>query len=224
MRTPLTRRALALGAVAVSAAGLAGCAGIRDLPLVGTLLGSSRRDGGARVVTPDYARVYGGISGEPVPPFDYTGMDPGFLRADVGYLGPEQPGTVVVDPHRRVLFLVGEGGRATRYGITVGADLRGWWGNGRVGQRRMWPDAGSAETTASVGSARRTSRPRGVLGARSIALAAAGTDTGLRIHGTPEPSAIGTEEVTGTGIGMIDQDIIHLYGRVSERTPIVVLN
>src|SRR5437762_1607501 len=53
-------------------------------------------------------------------------VDPKFNRQSVMYSGPEKPGTVVIDTNQRFLFLVQEGGRATRYGIGVGRDGFTW--------------------------------------------------------------------------------------------------
>ena len=64
--------------------------------------------------------------------------------------------------------------------------------------------------------------PRSPLGARALYLAANGADSGYRIHGTIEPHTIGTNVSSGC-IRMVDQDAIHLYGRASEGTPVVVL-
>jgi lipoprotein-anchoring transpeptidase ErfK/SrfK len=64
--------------------------------------------------------------------------------------------------------------------------------------------------------------PRSPLGARAMYLAARGADTGYRIHGTTEPETIGTDVSSGC-IRMVNQDVIHLYGRASEGTRVVVL-
>ena len=53
-------------------------------------------------------------------------------------------------------------------------------------------------------------------------LAAYGGDLGYRIHGTTEPETIGTNVSSGC-IRMVNQDVIHLYGRAAEGTPVAVL-
>ena len=55
-----------------------------------------------------------------LPAIDLTGVDPQYWRRVVRYYGPETPGTVVVDPERRFVYLVLEGGESMRYGCGVG--------------------------------------------------------------------------------------------------------
>ena len=70
-------------------------------------------------------------------------VNPSYLRANVEYDGREGPGTIVIDPNERYLYLVQSGGRATRYGVGVGREGFGWSGrrssaaspNGRHGPR-----------------------------------------------------------------------------------------
>lgn len=49
-----------------------------------------------------------------------------------------------------------------------------------------------------------------------------GGDLGYRIHGTLEPYTVGTNVSSGC-VRMTNQDIIHLYARVSLGTPVTVL-
>lgn len=235
MRPLVSRRALTLGALGTAAPVLVGCGGLREMPLFGALFEHPPRDGGGPVRAPDYARVYAAVSGErhPVPAFDYTVMDPLFLRADVAYRGPEAPGTIVVEPGRHLVYLVGLEGRALRYGIGVGPEARGRSGAATVGARRTWPsrDAAAPDTTASTRPAAWAQLPVRVeaagtratpLGARVLDLALAGQEIGYRIHGTPEPETIGTDVGTGA-VRMIDQDVIDLFARTPLGTPVVVL-
>ena len=53
--------------------------------------------------------------------FDYSQVDPAYLRQEVEYLGQEEPGTVVVDPASRHLFFIDAPGKATRYGVGCGS-------------------------------------------------------------------------------------------------------
>ena len=48
-------------------------------------------------------------------------------------------------------------------------------------------------------------------------------DLGYRIHGTTEPETIGTNVSSGC-IRMVNQDIIHLYGRTPMGTDVQVLS
>src|SRR5690606_26711522 len=54
-----------------------------------------------------------------------------WLRHQVDYKGPEKPGTVVVDTDKKFLFLVLEGGKAYRYGVTVGEEGMNWRGKAK---------------------------------------------------------------------------------------------
>lgn len=235
---PITRRAAGLLGLGGASAALSGCVGARDLPIFGVLFADLPVEGTGPVRTPDYDTVYGKVDGErhPVPPFDYTNLDPAFLRAEIAYAGLERPGTIIVDPRRHQLFLVGEGGRAMRYGIAVGSESKGFSGVGEVAARRVWPDwepSGIAALRGRVAwaqlgpdPARRLrgipGGPRSPRGARALYLATAGQDAGYSIHGTPDPQTVGTDVVPGC-IGLINQDVIDLYGRVAEGVPAVVL-
>ena len=167
--------------------------------------------------------------------FDYVQVDPACLRQEVEYLGPEEPGTVVVDPASRHLYFVDASGRATRYGVGVGRERFGWSGTAQINMRRSWPDwvppkemvARDPEIRSQLVS---TSRGQGVpggptspLGARALYLFADNGDTGYRIHGTTEPETIGTDVSSGC-IRMVNQDVIHLYQRALEGTTVVVLS
>lgn len=236
MRSPISRRAALSGLVALAGAPLAGCASMRDLPMFGSLFENWSRDGEGPVRTPDYEKVYAAIDGEAhaVPRFDYTVMDPVFLRANVPYKGVEPAGTIVVEPARHFLYFVEGGGRATRYGVGVGREGFGWSGPAQVNMRRAWPDwIPPAEMMARNPDdwARLTQTPRGrgvpggsdnPLGARALYLFANGRDTGYRIHGTPEPETIG-QDVSSGCVRMINQDVIHLYGRSARSSNVVVL-
>ncbi len=230
----LTRRAAALAGLAGAGSTLAGCAVFRDMPMVGSLFQDWPREGNGPVRTADYGRVYGPVEGERhrVPAFDYTNLDPAFLRAEVAYAGGEPAGTVVVDPRRRLLYLVEERGRASRYGVAVGPESRGFSGPASVAARRAWPDwvpspvanARVSVRWAQLGDTAGTvpGGPRSPRGARALYLAVDGQDAGYVIHGTPAPDTVGTEVVTGC-IGLINQDMIDLFRRTREGTRAVVL-
>lgn len=49
------------------------------------------------------------------------------------------PGTVVVDPANRFLYLIQENGEALRYGVGVGREGMAWSGTAIVGTKREWP-------------------------------------------------------------------------------------
>lgn len=229
----LTRRSLALGSTAAGAAGLSGCMS-SSVPMFGSLFGEPTRDGGA-LGRQNYAEIYGPYPGEqyPIPAFRYASVDPIYLRQEVAYAGPEAPGTIVVDPSARHLYHVGRGKRATRYGVGVGREGFGWTGAAQINMRRAWPDwippAEMVERDPAIrAQLAGTSRGRGIpggpdspLGARAMYLYAGG-DTGYRIHGTTEPGTIGSSVSSGC-IRMVNQDVIHLYGKAPDGTKVVVL-
>lgn len=55
-----------------------------------------------------------------LPPIPAEYLEPLNQRAFVEYNGPDAAGTIVVDPHAKLLYLVEEDGMAHRYAIAVG--------------------------------------------------------------------------------------------------------
>lgn len=138
-------------------------------------------------------------------------------RQWVDYTGPDEPGTVVVDPYARLLYHVVSPGRAMRFGIAVGREGRGFSGNAVV--RRMeeypgWtPTANMIRQDPEVYAALAAGLPGGLdnpLGARALYLYRGNTDTMYRIHGTMDPSSIGKATSAGC-IRLFNQDIIDMY-------------
>ena len=229
----ITRRLFGATTAVGAASTLAGCMG-SGLPGLGGLFGDGEDRSGP---VADYATLYGANTGEPFPvqAFRYESVPAQFLRRDVAYEGPEDPGTIVVDPAAHYLYLVGRRKRATRYGVGVGREGFGWRGIAQINMRRSWPDwvppremvERDPDVRAQLVSTSRgpgvPGGPRSPLGARAMYLFAKGVgDTGYRIHGTTEPETIGTSVSSGC-IRMVNQDIIHLYGRAPDGTNVVVL-
>lgn len=141
-------------------------------------------------------------------------------RIEVYYYGPDAPGTIVVDPFARLLYHIGEGGRAMRYGIAVGREGYGFRGDATVGRKAEWP-----AWTPTANMIRREPEVYGPvagglrgglenpLGARALYLYRGGRDTMYRIHGTNNASTIGRATSAGC-IRLFNQDIIDLYDRV----------
>jgi len=151
---------------------------------------------------------------------DYS-IDPKFLRQTVAYNGSEAPGTIIVDTTNKFLYLVEGEGRALRYGIGVGRPGFLWSGIKTVTAKREWPDW----TPPAEMLARRPDLPRfmpgGVdnpLGARALYLGS----SLYRIHGSNEPSTIGTNVSSGC-IRMRNEDVTDLYGRVKIGTKVIVI-
>lgn len=186
-----------------------------------------------RPVDPDelaFERMYGAIDGEPhaVPAVDPGVVDPRYLRQIVPYNGPYAPGTIVVDPGHRFLYLVRPGGEALRYGVGVGRDGFAWTGRAHIARKATWPtwtppsDMIKRQPEVAKyanGMPGGTDNP---LGARALYLYQGNKDTLYRLHGTNDPSSIGHAMSSGC-IRLLDQDIIDLYNRVPVNTPVVVL-
>jgi lipoprotein-anchoring transpeptidase ErfK/SrfK len=149
-------------------------------------------------------------------------------RANVAYDGPEAPGTIVVDPFTKFLYLVEEEGRATRYPIAVGREGRGFRGRATVQRKEVWPGwtptANMLRTEPEVYGPFAGGIPGGVaspLGARSLYLYRGGRDTRYRIHGTNDLESIGNATTAGC-IRLFNQDIIDLFDRTPMGTEVVV--
>jgi len=174
---------------------------------------------------------YGEVDGEPfhVPAVSLEDLRPRNLRQLVDYPTKERPGTIVVEPGRRFLYLVQEGGKALRYGVGVGREGLAWSGSANVATKRAWPrwtptpdmirrEPGKYAKWAG-GMAGGADNP---LGARALYLFRDGRDTLYRIHGTNEPDTIGHAVSSGC-IRMMNQDVIDLYRRVAAGARVVVL-
>ena len=187
-------------------------------------------------VDPGYARMYAAIEGDrfPIPAVDLRQIDRAYLRRLVDYAVREQPGTVVIDPARRYLYLVQENGRAMRYGVGVGREGFAWSGAATINSKQEWPDWYPPKemverqpelrkqlTTLQSGIGM-AGGPRNPLGARAMYLWQGNRDTLFRIHGTVEPWTIGRSVSSGC-IRMINQDAVDLYQRVPVGTKVVVL-
>jgi lipoprotein-anchoring transpeptidase ErfK/SrfK len=146
---------------------------------------------------------------------------PQFRRTLVEYDTKERAGTIIVDTPNTYLYLVLGNGKALRYGIGVGREGFTWSGVEPISRIAEWPDWNPPETMIE----RQPYLPRFMaggegnpLGARALYLG----DTLYRIHGTNQPSTIGTFVSSGC-IRLTNEDIIDLYKRVKIGTRVVVL-
>ncbi|SDN17020.1 Lipoprotein-anchoring transpeptidase ErfK/SrfK [Methylobacterium phyllostachyos] len=185
----------------------------------------------------DYAKAYGPVTDDvfPIQAFNYKKMNPAFLRQEIAYHGPYEPGTIIVDPRAHQLTLVQENGRARRYGVGVGKQGFSWSGSATVNSKQAWPDwyppkemiARSPKLASEVDKLQSglgvAGGLRNPLGARAMYLWQGNKDTLFRIHGTLEPFSIGKSVSSGC-IRMINQDAIDLFSRVNVGTKVVVLN
>jgi lipoprotein-anchoring transpeptidase ErfK/SrfK len=169
-------------------------------------------------------------SSEPfrVAPVDMSTIPAQFHRQSVRDPTGEPPGTIVVDPGQRFLYLVTGNGRALRYGIGVGREGFAWNGDATIQTKRQWPSwHPPVEMQARDERAREWKNgmpggPSNPLGARALYLYKGGRDTLYRIHGTNEPRSIGRAVSSGC-IRMLNADVIDLYNRVPIGTRVVVL-
>ena len=150
-----------------------------------------------------------------------------FRRQMVEFDGPEEPGTLVVDPDNRFLYQVLAYGSAMRYGVGVGRAGFAWEGNAQIGMKRRWPrwvpprEMVDRDERAKPWVNGQPGGPENPLGARALYLYAGGQDTLYRIHGTNQPESIGKAMSSGC-IRMLNQDIAELYDNVIVGTPVRV--
>lgn len=147
----------------------------------------------------------------------------------VNYTSEHPPGTIVVDPESRFLYLIKGEGKAIRYGVGVGKAGFEFSGSAHIGFKREWP-----RWTPTPEMIKRNPEHYGrwaqgmdggehnPLGARALYLVKNGKDTLYRIHGTNEPWTIGTAASSGC-IRMLNQDVIDLYKQVPTGAKVVVL-
>jgi lipoprotein-anchoring transpeptidase ErfK/SrfK len=182
-----------------------------------------------RPISPEYLQMYQAMPDErfPIPAVDLTKIDPVYYRQLVDYAVPETPGTIIVDTPNRFLYLTMEGGKAMRYGVGIGRAGFEWGGRARIQYKREWPTwTPPAEMIARQpeleeyrnGMAPALDNP---LGARALYIFEGGRDTLYRVHGTSEYWSIGKAVSSGC-VRLLQQDVIDLYNRVPNGTPIVV--
>ena len=184
-----------------------------------------------RMVNPDPVQRYAVPSGEKfeVDAVDVSEMDPKNLRQLVDYRTTQPPGTVVVDPHKRFLYLVMENGKALRYGVGVGKAGLEFSGTATIQDKKEWPHWTPTQDMMRREPDRYQPWAKGMgggaknpLGARALYLFKDGKDTLYRIHGTTEPWSIGKAVSSGC-IRMLNQDVIDLYNRIPKGAKVVVM-
>ncbi|MFY9735175.1 MAG: L,D-transpeptidase [Rhodoplanes sp.] len=148
-------------------------------------------------------------------------LSPHLQRQIVTYPTPEPAGTIIVDTPNTFLYLVLGDGKAMRYGIGVGREGFTWSGVERVSKMAEWPDWHPPPEMIE----RQPYLPRFMAGGESSPLGARALYLGksiYRIHGTNQPSTIGTFVSSGC-IRLTNADIEDLYRRVTVGTRVVVL-
>ncbi len=217
----LTRSGLRLGALLLLAAGIAACSQTDPVrPKIET-------PKVAESIASMYAPMQDGE--ETVPGIDVSKMDPKNVRQVVDYKTGYPPGTIVVDPYARFLYLVMENGKAMRYGVGVAKAGMEFKGVADIARKAQWPGWVPTQSMIKRDPERyaplAAGLPGGVknpLGARALYLYQDGRDTLYRIHGTNEPWSIGKSVSSGC-IRLLNHDIIDLHRRVPKGSKVVVL-
>ena len=209
----LSRRSFLVGSASLGALALAGCA---------------VNDGNMSLAEAEI--VYGPVPAEkfPIPAADIRQLDRKYLRKTLPYETNEAPGTVIVDPANYYVYRIEEGGLATRYGANVGRDGFRWNGDAYVGRKSEWATwTPPAEMIKRQPEAAKYARgmPGGLdnpLGARTLHLYQNGRYTLYTIYASSDPESIGSGITSGC-VGLLSQDMIHLYERTPVKTKVVVL-
>ncbi|MEP2847357.1 MAG: L,D-transpeptidase [Alphaproteobacteria bacterium] len=195
-------------------------------------------------IDPLVVAMYAPVEGEPfrVPAVPIAKVDPKLYRQTVTTPPTisAEPGTIVVDPYEKFLYLVQEGGQSIRYGIGVGKQGFAWSGTAEIHDKQHWPkwfppqEMQERDEYAAQFPDGMDGGPKNPLGSRAVYLyegecnannlrTPSCRDTLYRIHATNEPLSIGKAVSSGC-IRMWNQDGIDLYDRVALGTKVVVLS
>ncbi|KXF77351.1 hypothetical protein ATN84_08120 [Paramesorhizobium deserti] len=154
-------------------------------------------------------------------------IDPKYMPQDVAFSG-YKPGTIVIDPKQRFLYLVETPTTARRYGIAVGKEGLEWKGTATIGTKREWPRWIPTKEMIQREPVKygrykdgMDGGPGNPLGARALYLSQGNKDTYIRIHGTTQPWTIGSSASNGC-FRMVNEHVMDLYNRVSVGTEVVV--
>ena len=142
-------------------------------------------------------------------------------RTRVAYSGQDAPGTIVIDPHVKYLYLVNGDGTAERYRIAVGEQGRGLRSTTYVGRKAEWPYWAPTRNMIRTQPELYADKaggmapgPENPLGARALYLYQGKRDTMYRIHGTGDYTSIGHATSAGC-IRLYNQDILDLHEKAS---------
>src|SRR6516165_11459797 len=147
-------------------------------------------------------------------------LAPQFRRTLVDYRTKEPAGTIIIDTSNTHLYFVLGNGKALRYGVGVGREGFTWSGMERVTRMLEWPDWTPPEEMI----VRQPYLPRFMAGGETNPLGARALYLGktvYRIHGTNQPSTIGTFVSSGC-IRLTNEDVMDLFTRVKVGTRVVV--
>jgi len=158
-------------------------------------------------------------------PYAKASIPEQYQRHIVTYHRREAPGTIVIDSDARYLYYVLAGGKAIRYGVTVGEQALAWSGVAKIGRKEEWPSwVPTAEIHQRIEGLPNfvSGGPANPLGARAMYVFEGSRDTLYRIHGTNQPEYIG-QAISSGCIRMTNEDVIDLFNRVKVGAPVVVL-
>ena len=185
-------------------------------------------------------RIYASLTddGFRIPAVPWEKIDKRFLRQVVPNPTAEPPGRLVVETRQHLLYWTMPGNMAVRYGVGLGREGFEWSGRAEVGRKSRWPKwhppdemidrepkleryrtTFDRENNEWVGGME--GGLENPLGARALYIFEGRQDTLYRIHGTPQWNSIGRSVSSGC-VRMINQDVIDLFARVPEATPILV--
>jgi lipoprotein-anchoring transpeptidase ErfK/SrfK len=174
------------------------------------------------IYAPPFPGYYAALPPDDLPEDNLSRALPDHLRRQVVMHRTREPaGTVIVDTANTTLYFVLGGGRAIRYGIGVGREGFTWSGRERISRMAEWPDWNPPAQMIE----RQPFLPRFMAGGPGNPLGARALYLGrtlYRIHGTNQPSTIGTFVSSGC-IRMLNEDVEDLHSRVKVGTQVVVL-
>jgi lipoprotein-anchoring transpeptidase ErfK/SrfK len=159
------------------------------------------------------------------PPYQRASISPSYQRQIVQYPRTEAPGSILVDTRGPFVYYLLPGGKAIRYGATVGEAGQAWSGVATVARKEEWPGWTPTEDEKRRLGPLPNYVPGGArnpMGARALYLYAGGKDTLYRIHGTNQPEYIG-QAISSGCIRVTNEDVIDLYSRVKIGATVVVL-
>lgn len=225
----LTRRRVIFGLGSLSL--VSGCSHVGDIRAGLGSLSSDRflpQIGFDRNVTGDRT-MYAAVADGPfdLPAVPYQKVPSRFRRKVVKDPTGEAPGTIVVSTTEHSLYLVQPGGDAIRYGVGIGKAGFEWSGRAVIQYKKEWPRwTPPQEMIARLPDLAQYANGQeggltNPLGARALYIFKDGQDTFYRVHGSPEWWSIGKSMSSGC-IRLINQDIIDLYDRVPNGSPIIV--
>jgi lipoprotein-anchoring transpeptidase ErfK/SrfK len=158
-----------------------------------------------------------------------AGIDGGAADNDLAYVFRRQPtfyrtlqpvGTIIIDKLQHFLYLIQPNNVALRYGIGLGEQCTELVGLRHVASKAEWP---SWQATPDM-IERRLAKPGTLAGAPGNPLGARVMeldDGKSRINGTNAPATVGTNVIFGC-VRLGNDDVVDLYGRVQNGTPVLV--